>query len=210
VTAPTITTLLDAVNRCLSAIGEQPINSLAGNVPPEASMALQILNEIHLEAASRGWHHNTDRDVEFVPDVNGKIALPANVVRFAVDRSWSSWADVTTRDDAGVVRLYDKVGQTFVIGQTLKAEVVYLFDFEATPESYRRYVVTRAARIFHDRTVGSQAHHAYTEADERRALQFLKQHEDTVDERSIFDSYAAYRVIDRRYPNTRGGWGINW
>ena len=199
------TTRLDAINRILSAIGEQPVNTLVGDVPPEVAVASQILDEVDLEGQSRGWSFNTEDEITLVRDVDNKIAVPANVTRIHVDRFRYPSLDITARDDGGVYRLYDKVGHTFVLSSDVVAQLIYQFDFERTPESYRRYVVTKAARVMQDRTVGSGPHHQYTEQDERRALQFLKQHEDTVDERSIFDSYAAFRVIDRQYPFIRRG-----
>jgi hypothetical protein len=198
--AVTVTTRLDAVNRILSVMGEQPVVSLTPPVTADVTMAVNILNEADLETQTKGWHFNADYDVVLVLDGSNKYAVPANVVRVSVSRGLYPGVDLTVRDDAGTLRLYDKKNRTFVLPAGMKAELVQLFDFEKTPEAYRRYVTIRAARIAQDRIQGDPAHHAYTERDEIQALKHLKQHEGSVDVRTIFDNYAAYRVIDRGYP----------
>jgi len=202
-TAVTITTRLDAVNRMLSAVGQLPVSTITGSIPADATAALAILNEIDLETQMRGWHFNMEKTT-LAKDGSGKIAVPANCARLAVDKFKYPSKDITIRDDSGTSRLYDKQAHTFVIGMDLEAIVVTIYDFEQTPEPFRRYVTVRSARIFQDRTNRSQTGHAYTARDEIDALRFLRQHESDANIATVFDSYAAFRVIDRNYPRLPG------
>jgi hypothetical protein len=72
-----------------------------------------------------------------------------------------------------------------------------MFDFEELPETVRRYVVIRAARIFNDRVVGDQLHHAFTAQDEMAALAALKEFDGETADNSIFDSYNIGAVVNR-------------
>lgn len=197
-------TRLDAVNAMLSTVGDVPVNSIEGALTPSVAIAVGLLDEVDLETQMRGWHFNTEAEVTLVRNVDQKITFLDTWARVLVSKQKYPALDITTRDDDGALRLYDKKNHTFVLPSDLKAEVVYFVPFEDAPIAYRRYVTTRAARIFQDRTVGSQPHHAYNLMDEKDALRFLKQHEDIVDTRTIFDSWSAARVIARRYPET--GW----
>jgi len=59
-------TKLDAVNRCLRAIGEARINSLDSGVP-DAADAEALIDETVTEILGSGWHFNTEQYVEFEP-----------------------------------------------------------------------------------------------------------------------------------------------
>jgi hypothetical protein len=206
--APTRTTLLDAVNRIYACIGEQPLTSLTPPIPADAAMIVAVLNEVNLEAQSRGWHFNTDWNVTLTPDGSGFVAVDASWARVAISKAAYPGVDITTRVDPNdsVFKLYDKKNNTFVIQGKPIAEIVKLFDFEATPEVFRRYVEVRAARIFLDRAQGDVPHHNYTSADEVIAQRNLQEHEGIVDTMTVFDSYDAYRVIARPYPLAVGRW----
>lgn len=204
--APTPLSRLDAVNLILAQIGESPVSSLAAPYSDDVATAIAALNEVDLETQSRGWNFNKDQCVVLVLDGDSKYVIPSNVVRVTVERrSWDTGEFAMRADPADdLLKLYNKRTQSFVLTAGLKAEVIYLFDFEKTPPVYRRYVAMRAGRIFQDRSQGQAALHAYTKEDEILAMKNLRQHEGAVDTRTIFDSYAAYRVIDRHYPNTSG------
>lgn len=197
------TTKLDAVNRIMSVLGESPVNSLSGQLPRDVAMILAIIDEVDLETQARGWHFNLERDVTLTPDVSGRIDLPADVISVRVHKHKYPNLDVTTRDDGTGVKLYDKVAHTFDLNRSLVVDLVYLFDFDACPESYKRFVNVRAGRIAQDRLKGSQAHHQYNERDEATAYRLLRQEEGDQERPNIFNGNAAARVIDRPYPRTR-------
>ena len=203
--AVTVTTRLDAVNRMLSAVGQLPVTTITGSIPADATHALNVLNEIDLEQQTRGWHFNKEK-VTLTADGAGKITVPT-AAAVAVDQWDHPNTDATIRDDSGTLRFYDLKNHTFVwgAGATLNVNVTYLFDFEATPGPFRIYVTLRAGRIFMDRTGRSQVGHAITERDEIEALRQLKKQESRESIRTVFDGWAAARVVNREYPPTELG-----
>lgn len=206
---PTISTRLSAVNTILRCINEAPVDTLTPPPTDDVQMALDVLDETTVETMSKGWSFNTEADIELTLDIDGKYAIPADVIRIVLDKPRSTLA-LTMRDDAGTLRLYNKAKNqhTFVLPVGLKATLIRLVDFEATPEVFRRYVTIRSARAFQARLQGASAS-SYSERDEMVAMSHLRADEGQVEPRTMFDSWAAYRVIDRRYPNIhgQGGWG---
>lgn len=161
---PALTSRLDAVNIILSASGENPVSAL-NNTTADAANADSILEEVLRDVQSVGFHFNTENDFPLTPDNDGKIILPSNVAKVDVD-SWEfPDVDVVQRGS----NLYDKVSHSFVFTKPLKAEVVFILPFEDLPEQARRYIAVRAARIFHDRFVGSEVEHKFTADDELQA-----------------------------------------
>jgi len=198
--AGTRTSELEAVNTMLSAVGEPPINSLDGQKNADAAIARNILTEINRETQAHGWHFNSQTKVEFVPNGSTKeIALPENVLRIDIEHfttgatASSDTRDVTQRGD----RLFNKTDNTYEFTSNVSASVVYALDWAELPEPARRYITVRSARIFQDRMVGSQAHHAFSQEDEVRALALLKEFEGDTADHSIFDNYDVFRIVNR-------------
>lgn len=94
-------------------------------------------------------------------------------------------------------KLYDRRNHTYTINKTAEVDIVFALDFEEMPEAARYYTTIRAARTFQDRTVGSQELHGFQLKDEERAMIDLKSAEAEMADFSIFDSYAASRVLQR-------------
>lgn len=194
------TTELEAVNTMLSAVGEPPINFLDGQKNADAAIARNILSEISRDVQMQGWHFNTQRNVTLTPGPDTFIALSDNVVRVDIDY-WTSGGpsdsrDITQRGD----RLFNRTDNTYAFTKDVKATVVYMLQWTELPEPARRYINVKAARIFQDRMVGSQAHHAFSREDEIRARAALKEFETDTADQSIFDNYDVFNIIDR--PNT--------
>lgn len=188
------TTKLDAVNTMLSIIGEPPINSISGTTRADAQIALNILTEISREVQNAGWHFNTEKNVEFQPDVNKEINLADNVVRVDLeDENQSSTVDVVVRGS----KLYNRYSRSYLFDATIKATTVYLLEFEELPQAARQFIMIRAGRVFGDRMVGSEKHHGFTIQDEYKALGDLKEYECDTGDYSIFDNYDVGVIIDR-------------
>lgn len=162
------TTLLDAVNVCLENIGEQPVDNLENEQIQDARVAERTLLEIHKEGQTKGWSWNTEYSYPFLRDtVSSEIRVPDNVVQFSCNRF-----SYNGRYQLRGVRVYDLVDRTFIFPDTtpeLKADVIFLLPWDDVPEAYNRWVTIRAARIFSDRTLGSDALFKYTSKDEADA-----------------------------------------
>ena len=75
--------------------------------------------------------------------------------------------------------------------------VIHLLDLENIPEQARRYITIRASRIFHDRTLGANAIHKFSQQDELSSLALLKQTEADTADHNIFDSLDQYQTVNR-------------
>lgn len=191
---------LAAVNTMLSAIGEIPTTQVILDAGSSADvvMAKQILDEVNKEVQGQGWHFNTEYDVPLVPDGGDKhIVLGTNIARVDLEPEDQNGLDVIVKWTSAEYRLYDKKKRTYEFGNTVKATVVYFYEFIGLPHAAQHYITIKAARVFQDRMVGSQLHHKYYATDEYRALADLKDWEGETADHSIFDNYGTYRVIKR-------------
>lgn len=186
----TPTTELEAVNVMLGVIGESPVSTIENTGLTEVSSARQILKETLRQLQAFEWDFNTEENYELALTVDGYLKPPSNTLRVdACDVS----KNVVMRGD----KLYDKTNHTYVFTQSLKVDLVLALAFDELPEAARRYIAVRAARRFQRRILGSDTMDVFTEDDQREAwLSLLEAHADTADS-NIFNSYDAFRVIDR-------------
>tara|TARA_R100000458_G_C8225971_1_gene209023 strand:+ start:392 stop:1003 length:612 start_codon:yes stop_codon:yes gene_type:complete len=189
------TTKLEAINTMLSNVGEAPVNSLTGALTNDVQLAQNILDEISREVQSAGWHFNTDKEVPLAPDSNNEIQLSDGIARVDLEGDQvDSEYDVVVRGD----KLYNRKDRTYTFTETKKYTVVYMLDWEELPESARRYIMIRAARVYQDRLLGSQTLSGFSRLDEQQALFKLRDFEMDTADYSIFDNFDVARVVDRR------------
>jgi len=194
--ALTKTTKIEAINTMLSVLGEAPINTLSGEKTPDVSIAEQTLDEVSRDVQGRGWHFNTETNYTLTPNsLTGKISIPANALRIDVKPINSGYnVDIVQRGEF----LYDKKAHSFVFGAAVLADIVFAFEWDEIPEDARRYIMIRAARIFQDRTLGSEKLSAFSAVDEQRALVDLQETEGDTSDRTIFDNPTIGNIVNRR------------
>jgi hypothetical protein len=194
-TTQTRTSELEAVNTILSTIGESPLNTLSGSLPVDGTIAKNVLSEVSREVQSQGWHFNTHYKVTLTRDTDNKIPLATNIVRVEVDpRRYSKVSyDIVQRNNF----LYNLAKNEETFDTNFQdATAVYLLPFDEIPEQAKRYITIRSARIFHDRTLGANTIHKFSQEDEAKALSILKQAESHTGDYSIFDTpEQAYTII---------------
>jgi hypothetical protein len=190
------TSRLQAVNTMLSTIGEAPVNTLTGTVAVDVATAERVLDETSLEVQSMGWHFNTVPKVTLSPDSTTKlITVATNVVR--IDLESSSTYDLVLRGDT----LFDRKNNTNLFDDDIKnVTLVTALDFTELPQLARQYITIRAARVFQDRVVGSEKHHAFTLRDEMMALSKLKEYESDTADYSIFSNFTVARALRTEPP----------
>ena len=197
-TTQTRTTELEAVNTILSTIGEAPLNTLTGSLPVDGTIAKNVLSEVAREVQSQGWHFNTHNKVTLSRNTDNKIPLPNNAVRVEIDPiKYTKYSyDIVQRDNL----LYNlaKNEETFDTDFD-DVTIVYLLKFDEIPEQAKRYITIRSARIFHDRTLGANTIHKFSQEDEAKALSILKQAESLTGDYSIFDTPEQLYTIKRGY-----------
>ena len=159
----TRTSYINAINVMLSNIGQQPTASL-NNSNPQVALARTVLDQVSSDVQTEGWTFNRERDYPLSIQPDGTVVLPEDVVSW--DLSWPTDMDVVIRKG----KLYDKVAHSYdFTGKELKAEVVWLFDFEDLPNAIRNYITIRAANLFAMRTTGSAEIAKYGMAEEQQA-----------------------------------------
>jgi hypothetical protein len=194
-TTQTRTTELEAVNTILSTIGEAPLNTLTGSLPVDGTIAKNVLSEVAREVQSQGWHFNTHTNVKLVRNTDNKIPVANNVVRVEINPNKYSKSNynVVQRDDF----LYNLATNSDTFDTNFEeVTIVYLLPFNEIPEQAKRYITIRSSRIFHDRTLGANTIHKFSQEDELKALSILKQAESLTGDYSIFDTpEQAYTII---------------
>lgn len=195
-TITTRTTQLEAVNTILSTIGEAPVNSLTGSLPVDASMAVNILNEVNREVQSAGWKFNTAWKAKLVRDVNNKIVIANDVLHIELDHL--RYSKISYDPVMRGSFLFNLATESYIWDKDFDyAKIISLLDFESIPEQARRYITIRASRIFHDRTLGASAIHKYSQQDELSSLAVLKQTEADTADHNIFNSLDQQQTVNR-------------
>lgn len=192
----TPTTQLSAVNSMLSTIGEAPVNSLSSGLV-DAETAETVLNEVSRDVQSLGWNFNTESNFTVAADNDGNVVLPTEVVRADLANSVTKYRSSKNEYVQRGNKMYDKVNHTYNIGKALTLDVVVLLAFNELPEVARRYITTKAARLFQERVVGSDTLSSMNRADEQAALFALREMEGDNADYNIFDDGGTFSVLDR-------------
>lgn len=170
----TPTTELEAVNEMLTAIGTMPVNTLEVAGLTDAAIARDTLRSIAREVQSQGWWFNSSRSVQLAPS-GGVIAVPASALRVTPALPTATAAGEATQFATRNNRLINLTTNLETgWGAPVKADIVYSMVFENMPESARRYVTVRAARVFQTKVLGDEALGVFTEAHETDAWMILE------------------------------------
>lgn len=187
-TKPSSMTELEAVNVLLTTIGEAPVNTLSGNQVTDVTIAKQVLNEVSREVQSQGWHFNTEPKVKLSPNISNEILIPADTSR--ID---SNEYNVVIREG----KLFDLDERSFSFDNAIEVDIVFYRDFEVLPDTAKKYITTRASRIYSDRMINSETIHRMIAKDEQAALIDLKEFEGDTGDYNMMDSYSVARVMNR-------------
>ena len=187
------TSKLQAVNQMLSFIGEAPVNSLedAGGVG-DVSLAERTLDEVTVEVLSQGWHFNTNYDVVHTPDANKQIVLSDTVLRIDTKVGVYGNMDVSLRGN----KLYNRADNSYEFDESeIKTTEVMSLPWEDLPESARRYITLRSARLFQDRAVGAEDLREVGMREELSALATLREYDSEASDYSVFDGTLPLKTI---------------
>lgn len=141
-----VTTELEAVNRLLRMVQEDPVDTLDGLISTDAQ-ALDALRYAAREVCMQQRQFNTE-DVMVHPNDKGEIKLGRNtlsaVVKDPLERS--RW---TVKIKDRTPQLFDtEMGQGFKVGKSLMLTVTKLRDWSEMQEHTRQYVLATAARTW--------------------------------------------------------------
>ena len=149
-------TELSAVNSILGAIGQSPLTSLNFE-NPEVGFVYNLLRDANIDIQNEGWHFNTEKHVDYVPDsTTNKIAIGDDVLKLDVTNGWTHRQyDVVKRNGY----LYDKYDHTDLWDDLpddgISLDVVKLYNYEDIPSVFKRYIIYRASRMAATQLVGN-------------------------------------------------------
>jgi hypothetical protein len=190
----TLSSELDAVNIILASVGATPISSLTSITAADAAMAVSTLNEIARAVQSKGWRFNTEISFSLPPTTpSQEIFIPGNCVRIKpVDRDINR--DIVQRGN----RLYDRAARSFEFPRSVTVEMVLLLPFDEIPETARRYITIRAARVLQERSIGSEVLYKFNALDEQEAHREFRRGESLADNYNILSgSHSVSRILKR-------------
>ena len=182
--------LNDAINICLTTIGETPLPagaSITGNF--EAETADTILEEALTEVLSQGYQFNTDEDYPLSPS-NGTIVVPEGVL--AIDASQSS-SDYIVKEG----NLYDRGTLSSVFTETVKVNITWDSAFDDLHPIPQLLVVAIAKMKLYSRVVGVDNMVNLLMQEVRDAKTTLLHEEMQSGDYSIFDGTDTRRVMNR-------------
>ena len=79
----------------------------------------------------------------------------------------------------------------------MKVTIIYYQDFVVLPDTAKKYITTRAARIYSDRMLNSETIHKMLARDEQKTLIDLKEYEGDTADYNMMDNYSVARVMNR-------------
>lgn len=169
-------TELEAVNMLLAVIGEAPVDKLSSTTTNEitdASLARKTLKEVSTDVQAEGWTWNTNFDVDVTPDGSNQFLVDKNTLSVVFYPDAYPSRQYVLRGS----KIYDRYKNKFDFGDqvskvTISEQIMFL-EWEMVPHTAQQYAAIRAARIYADRFVNSNAVYVYTSQDEEYARAML-------------------------------------
>lgn len=185
---------LKAVNLILRNMAETPVNTLTGNLPLEASLARETLNEASLNLQKQGWFFNTEFH-RLVPDHNNEIQLPRNTLSITpIGRSLGE-------------KFTDRSGKLFDIAPfrnsskflgPVELKIVFGLPFDDLPASAQSYLALSAARTMASREIGDEVALNEDTSDETRAWAELQAEQVRAEPVTLASSDIVQQVLSPR------------
>jgi hypothetical protein len=188
-------TELEAINAMLGTIRESPVSSLADPLPEEALQARNVLEEISKDVQRIGWAFNIEEDVTLTKDGDGAVTLPSNALRIDVDPATISDShDPVARGPT----LFNRGTNTYVFTQNVLCRRLYRYlDWELLPDTARRYVSMRAARVFSNRVSGSPKVEQDASIEEQRSMRELRREHGRAERPNILNAPGIHQLAWR-------------
>ncbi len=202
------TTQLDAVNEMLTAVQLMPVSSLNVATNSDVNIAIDVLSSVHREVETKGWWFNSNYRVAYAPS-GGTIPIPSNVVSLRSARGNlvgpAESREVVERNGF----LYDVGNNTSIFSTSVYLDTIISQAFEDLPESARRYITIRAARIFQTKILGDETLGVFTFSHEQEAWNILEEdHMRSRPTSNVFERRALARAaLLRQDPQPPGNQG---
>lgn len=138
---------LGMVNICLQSIGELPLEpgTVLAELQPgtDAYLARDLVTKAMVEVQRKGYFFNTDYNFTFIPDQDGFIVAPANLLRIDVGNTGNRSKIILQQG-----KFYNTETQDYIFSKPVKANAIWLKDYNQLPYTAWNYIALVAARNF--------------------------------------------------------------
>ena len=197
---------LPAVNEILASVGQAPVTTL-DQTNPDVAIAYDTLINTSREVQSEGWLFNTEEYYPMTPDANGEIVIANNILQIDLHDEKDNSYETVRRSG----KLYEKINHTYdwttLTGwDTVRCDIVWLFDWVDLPRPIQDYIVAKAATIVSTRIVGDPQIFRILQAKEMdnraKALEYEGNQGDYTffghkRGEKVYDSYKPYQALYR-------------
>ena len=197
---------LPAVNEILASVGQAPVTTL-DQTNPDVAIAYDTLLNVSREVQAEGWTFNTEEYYPMTPDADGEIPIPNNILQIDLHDEKDNQYETIRRSG----KLYEKINHTFdwttLTGwDTVRCDIVWLFDWVDLPRPIQDYIVAKAATIVSTRIVGDPQIFRILQAKEMdnraKALEYECNQGDYTffghkRGEKVYDSYKPYQALYR-------------
>jgi hypothetical protein len=193
---------LPAVNEILASVGQAPVTTL-DQTNPDVAIAYNTLLQVSREVQAEGWSFNTETNIKELPDSDGYISYPNNVLQMDLTYNASNLdKDVIKKNG----RLYDKTNHTDVWTDDVYVDKLFWFDWVDLPTVMQDYIITRTALIVSSRIVGDPTQYEMIQAKEGHCRAALMEYECNQGDytffghprgRNYYNSYQPYHALYR-------------
>ena len=197
---------LPAVNEILASVGQAPVTTL-DQTNPDVAIAYDTLINTSREVQSEGWLFNTEEYYPMTPDANGEIVIANNILQIDLHDEKDNSYETVRRSG----KLYEKINHTYdwttLTGwDTVRCDIVWLFDWVDLPRPIQDYIVAKAATIVSTRIVGDPQQFRILQAKEldnrAKALEYECNQGDYTffghkRGEKVYDSYKPYQALYR-------------
>ncbi len=197
---------LPAVNEILASVGQAPVTTL-DQTNPDVAIAYDTLINVSREVQAEGWTFNTEEYYPMTPDANGEIPIANNILQIDLHDEKDNKYEAIRRDG----KLYEKINHTYdwttLTGwDTVRCNIVWLFDWVDLPRPIQDYIVARTATIVSTRIVGDQQQFAILSQKEQwnraQAMEYECNQGDYTffghkRGEKVYDSYKPYQALYR-------------
>jgi len=191
---------LPAVNEILASVGQAPVTTL-DQTNPDVAIAYDTLLNVSREIQSEGWIFNTEEFYELVPDTNGEIIIPNNILQIDLHDEKDNQYEAVRRNG----KLYEKINHTYdwttlTNWEKVACDIVWFFDWVDLPRPFQDYIVAKAAAIVSSRIVGDPQQYQILATRELQSRATAMEYECNQGDYTFFGHQRGKKVYDAYQP----------
>ena len=192
-------TELEAVNRMLTAIGEQEVSSITGSVLAEVAIARSELRIFTEELQSTSWDFNREVDYVLTPTVGNRIIIPQNATFVDSKYHWLKYIKRKEFTTDTHFSLYDQTNRTFEFTENVTVDITFKYNFDDLSFIVQNYITAKASRRFAGKVTVDAALENAAMRHEAEAMALFKEEEgETGDYNMNTGSYTMNSTLSRQ------------